>query len=159
MLEWKISDTLFTYFTYSEGFKGGGFDDTPANIPQAITPFDPESATNYELGVKADLFDRRLRINADVFTMDYEDLQVTQTNAACLCNLTDNAASAKIEGVEAEFTLAADRQPAIVTGRLVRRCQVRGLHRVGDQPEHGPAARQFRQPAAAHARDAGERRG
>ena len=107
MLEWKISDTLFTYFTYSEGFKGGGFDDTPANIPQAITPFDPESATNYELGIKADLFDRRLRINADVFTMDYEDLQVTQTNAACLCNLTDNAASAKIEGVEAELTLAA----------------------------------------------------
>ena len=68
MLEWKISDTLFPYFTYSEGFKGGGFDDTPANIPQAITPFDPESATNYELGIKADLFERRLRINADVFT-------------------------------------------------------------------------------------------
>ena len=107
MIEWKISDSVFTYFTYSEGFKGGGFDDTPANVPQATTPFDPESAKNYELGIKSDLFDRRLRINADVFTMDYEDLQVTQTNAACLCNLTDNAASAKIEGVEAEFTLAA----------------------------------------------------
>ncbi len=35
--------------------------------------------------------------------MDYTNLQVTQTNAACLCNITDNAASAEIKGVEAEF--------------------------------------------------------
>ena len=41
-----------------------------------------------------------------VFYMDYTDLQVAQTNAACLCNLTDNAASAEIKGVEAEFELA-----------------------------------------------------
>ncbi len=54
--------------------------------------------------MKSDLFDRRVRINADVFYMDYENLQVTQTNAACLCNITDNAASAEIKGVEAELT-------------------------------------------------------
>ena len=52
------------------------------------------------------MWDRRLRINAAVFYMDYTDLQVAQTNAACLCNLTDNAASAEIKGVEAEFELA-----------------------------------------------------
>ncbi len=51
--------------------------------------------------------------------MDYTNLQVTQTNAACLCNITDNAASAEIKGVEAEFSLPADRQPA------ARRCPVR----------------------------------
>jgi iron complex outermembrane receptor protein len=48
-----------------------------------------------------------MRLNADVFYMDYKDLQVTQTNAACLCNITDNAASAEIKGVEAEFAFAA----------------------------------------------------
>ena len=106
-LDWKITDGIYSYLTYSEGFKGGGFDDTPANIPQATTPFDPEKAKNYELGVKMDLFDRRMRLNADVFYMDYTNLQVTQTNAACLCNITDNAASAKIEGVEAEWELQA----------------------------------------------------
>jgi len=102
-LDWKITEDVFTYLTYSEGFKGGGYDDTPANIPQATTPFNPEKAKNYELGVKSTLWDRRVRLNADVFYMDYNNLQVTQTNAACLCNLTDNAASAKIKGVEAEF--------------------------------------------------------
>jgi iron complex outermembrane receptor protein len=62
---------------------------------------------NYELGIKMDLLDNRMRLNADVFYMDYTNLQVTQTNAACLCNLTDNAASAEIKGVEAEWELAA----------------------------------------------------
>jgi iron complex outermembrane receptor protein len=103
ILEWTVSDDLFLYATYAEGFKGGGFDDTPANIPQATTPFNPEKAKNYEVGIKADLFDDRFRVNAALFLMDYEDLQVTQTNAACLCNITDNAASAEIKGIEAEL--------------------------------------------------------
>ena len=107
ILEWTQSDKLFMYATVARGFKGGGFDDTPANIPQSITPFDPETVTNYEIGFKANLLDRRIRLNADVFLMDYKNLQVTQTNAACLCNLTDNAASADIKGVEAEFQFAA----------------------------------------------------
>ena len=105
-LEWRITDDVFTYLTYSEGFKGGGFDDTPSNIPQATTSFDPENVKNYEVGIKSMMWDRRLRINADVFYMDYTNLQVAQTNVACLCNLTDNAASAEIKGVEAEFELA-----------------------------------------------------
>ena len=106
-LEWKQSDKLFLYGTIARGFKGGGFDDTPANIPQSVTPFNPEKVTNYEIGFKANLLDRRIRLNADVFKMDYKNLQVTQTNAACLCNLTDNAASADIKGIEAEFQFAA----------------------------------------------------
>lgn len=111
-LDWQASDNVFLYATVAKGFKGGGYDDTPANVAQATTPYDPEEATNYEVGIKMDLLDRRMRLNADVFLMDYKDLQVTQTNAACLCNITDNAASAKIKGIEAEFLFA-------VTDRLL----------------------------------------
>jgi outer membrane receptor for monomeric catechols len=75
---------------------------TPLARAQATTPFDPEEVKNYEVGIKSTLWDRRLRINADVLYMDYTDLQVIQTNAACLCNQTSNAASAEIKGVEAE---------------------------------------------------------
>lgn len=105
-LEWTVNEDVFLYGTVAKGFKGGGFDDTPANPAQATTPYNPETVWNYELGIKTDLFDNRVRLNADVFYMDYKDLQVTQTNAACLCNLTDNAASAEIKGMEAEFTVA-----------------------------------------------------
>jgi iron complex outermembrane receptor protein len=119
-LEWTASDQLFMYATVAKGFKGGGFDDTPANIPQAITPFDPETAVNYEIGFKANLLDRRIRLNADIFLMDYKNLQVTQTNAACLCNLTDNAASADIKGIEAEFEfLATDNLRLSLSGSYV----------------------------------------
>jgi len=106
ILEWTVNEDWFLYATYAEGFKGGGFDDTPANVAQATTPFNPEKAKNYELGFKSTLWDRRMRLNAAFFMMDYTDLQVTQTNAACHCNITDNAASAEIKGVEAELQLA-----------------------------------------------------
>ncbi|HEX6572822.1 MAG TPA: TonB-dependent receptor [Steroidobacteraceae bacterium] len=106
ILEWTLNEDWFLYATYAEGFKGGGFDDTPANVAQATTPFDPEKAKNYEIGFKSTLWERRMRLNAAFFMMDYTNLQVTQTNAACLCNITDNAASAEIKGVEAEFQLA-----------------------------------------------------
>lgn len=111
ILEYTHSEDLFLYVTVAEGFKGGGFDDTPANPAQASTPYDPEEVTNYEAGFKASFLDRRMRLNMSLFYMDYKNLQVTQTNAACLCNLTDNAASAEIKGVEAEFQFA-------VTGSL-----------------------------------------
>jgi iron complex outermembrane receptor protein len=106
ILEYTYSEDLFLYATVAEGFKGGGFDDTPANPAQASTPYNPEEVTNYEMGFKASFLDRRMRLNMSFFYMDYKNLQVTQTNAACLCNLTDNAASAEIKGVEAEFQFA-----------------------------------------------------
>jgi len=106
-LDWTPSDNTFVYATVAKGFKGGGFDDTPANPAQGRTPYNPEEATNYEVGFKTTLLDRRMRLNASVFKMDYKNLQVTQTNAACLCNLTDNAASADIKGIEAELEFLA----------------------------------------------------
>jgi iron complex outermembrane receptor protein len=105
-LDWRITGDLYTYLTYSAGFKGGGFDGRPASALQASTPYDPEKAKNYEVGIKWMTWDRRLRINADVFYMDYTDLQVEQLNDDCLCTFIENAASAEIKGVEAEFELA-----------------------------------------------------
>jgi iron complex outermembrane receptor protein len=106
IMEWKQSDALFMYATVARGFKGGGFEDTAATAAAAAQPYNPETVTNYEVGFKSNLLNRRIRLNATVFKMDYKDLQVTQTNAACLCNITQNAASANIKGVEAEFEFA-----------------------------------------------------
>ncbi|MBL8645336.1 MAG: TonB-dependent receptor [Rhodospirillaceae bacterium] len=102
ILSYTPNDDLYFYASYAKGFKGGGYDDTPTNAIAANIPFDPEVVNNYEFGFKSTFLDRRVRLNASIFRMDYTNLQVTQTNAACLCNLTDNAASAKIEGIEGE---------------------------------------------------------
>ena len=101
-VEYRPNDAFMYYATWSRGYKGGGFEDTPANPIAATISYDPETVTNMELGAKLDLFDRRARINVAIFLMDYEDLQATQTDTNCLCNVTDNAADAEIRGIEIE---------------------------------------------------------
>ena len=102
-LEWEPNDSILTYLTYSHGYKGGGFEDTPANPAAATTPYNPETVENIELGLKLDLLDGRARLNTALFSMKYKDLQVTQTDDGCLCNITDNAADANIMGIETEM--------------------------------------------------------
>lgn len=96
-LHYKLSDDVMTYATYSQGFKSGGF-----NIGFLQPAFDPEEITDYEVGIKADLFDRRLRANVSGFYYDYKQLQVNVVEGLQL--VTRNAAKAKIYGVEAEVT-------------------------------------------------------
>ncbi|MEM7707527.1 MAG: TonB-dependent receptor [Pseudomonadota bacterium] len=71
---YQASDDMTFYATISKGFKSGGVQIAPN--PDAET-FDPEELWNYEIGMKADFFDSRLRLNAAAFVMDWEDLQVS----------------------------------------------------------------------------------
>ncbi|MBB6229404.1 iron complex outermembrane receptor protein [Polymorphobacter multimanifer] len=107
--EFKPTDDLLFYATYSTGYKGGGFEDDPANAAAARSGYDPETVDNFEIGAKLELLDNRVRFNIAAFNMRYRNLQVTQTNQDCLCNITDNAADAKIKGVEIEATVALTR--------------------------------------------------
>ena len=115
-VEFTPNDDLLFYATYSTGYKGGGFEDDPANAVAAQSSYDPESVDNYEVGAKIDFFDRRARINVAAFKMRYKNLQVTQTSAACLCNITDNAADAKIKGIEVEATVQPFRGLSLNAG-------------------------------------------
>ncbi|MFC5342846.1 TonB-dependent receptor [Brevundimonas staleyi] len=101
-LEYTPSDDILIYATIAKGYKGGGFEDTPANPAGARFAYDPETVVNYEVGAKIDFLDRRARFNAALFYMDYKNLQVAQQIAACLCNVTDNASDATIKGIEVE---------------------------------------------------------
>lgn len=107
ILEYSISDDMFVYANISEGYKSGGFQDTPSNTPGATTPYDPELVLSYEVGMKSEFMDRRLRVNAALFMMDYENLQVEFTNDVCLCNIVSNASDASIQGAEIEVDFAA----------------------------------------------------
>lgn len=117
--EFSPTENMFFYATWSRGYKGGGFEDDPANPAAAQAGYDPETVENIELGAKLDFFDRRARLNVAAFMMDYQDLQVTQTDDGCLCNITDNAADAEIRGVEAEFTFAATDRLLLWAGGTV----------------------------------------
>ena len=102
IVEYRPNDQVMVYGSVAKGFKGGGWDHLPATAAGARISYNPEKVTNYEVGVKSDLFDRRLRLNVAAFNMDYKDLQVQQLVVECLCTVTSNAGTAKIKGIEAE---------------------------------------------------------
>lgn len=116
ILEYNAGDGFMVYANIAKAFKGGGFEDTPSNPIAGTIAFDPESVTNYELGAKIDFWNNRARVNAAAYYMDYENLQVTQTNADCLCNITDNAADAEIKGIEIEVELALTASLRVFAG-------------------------------------------
>ena len=99
-----VLDSTLLYFTYSKGFKSGGFEMKGLEI----TEFEPESVTNYELGFKIDAFDQRLRFNSAIYHMDYDDIQIRITEQglsfADILLFIDNAGSATIDGFEMELT-------------------------------------------------------
>jgi iron complex outermembrane receptor protein len=106
-IDYKVTQNLFTYFTYSKGFKAGGFDGRPTSAAEGLHSFKPEKLTSYELGIKAVLWDHRIRLNADVYHSDYRDIQL-RTNTVSQGTLvvaTDNAGQARINGFEAELTV------------------------------------------------------
>lgn len=77
-IDYQFNDNVFGYFMASEGFKSGSFVETCASISSCNTPFDRETATQYEFGLKTDLLDRKLRVNASVFFIEFEDVVRSQ---------------------------------------------------------------------------------
>ena len=101
------SESVTLFALLSTGFKSGGFNFF--NLVDGKERFEPETITALELGIKADTWNQRLRINASAFYSDYEDLQVQQFFAASAnappTSVIENAAAAVIQGVELELTL------------------------------------------------------
>lgn len=113
-VNFKPSEDHLFYALVSRGFKSGGFQDTPSSAADALTPFNPETAIQYELGQKSRLFDGRLIWNNTLYWLDYTDLQTRQAQPDGSI-LTNNAGEATIKGFESQlvarpfggFTLAA----------------------------------------------------
>lgn len=100
-----LTAQTLVFATISTGYKAGGINDATAPGQKPVA-FQPEDVTNYEGGLKTRFFGNRLQVNTDVFYMDYRNLQVTQIENP-IGELTVNAASASIYGVEVESTWVA----------------------------------------------------
>ena len=102
-LQYQYSDTVMAYISYAEGFNGGGvnsrFDPTLPN--NGIIAYDSELLKNIELGLRSDLLDNRLRLNATYFTGVWEDIQISEALTPGQTTVT-NGGEAEIEGLEIE---------------------------------------------------------
>jgi iron complex outermembrane recepter protein len=97
------------YATVSRGFKAGGVEAQPV-AEGGNQVYKPETLWNYELGVKSESADKRLRLDADVFFMNWKDIQadyaIGQVSGGGVSFITGvaNAASARSYGFETEAT-------------------------------------------------------
>lgn len=117
-VDYQFTDEVMGYFTYSRGFKGGGFTmrgfppalpgitpGIPANAdPASLVPrFGPEKAEVFELGFKSQLWDNRARLNVAGFVTNYDDLQIlANSGLLAFVPIIVNAGDARMWGVEVE---------------------------------------------------------
>lgn len=105
-LQWLPDESTQYYMSWSKGFRSGGYN--MRNTDPGVTPgpFDQETQSSYEIGMKKDFMDGRVRLNASAFHNKISDMQ-REVNTPGLLGVTQiiaNTATAKIKGFELEAT-------------------------------------------------------
>jgi len=149
--DYRFSPQLMAYATASTGFKGGGVTARPFTKAQATNgTFKPETLTAYELGLKSDLLDRRLRIDVSAFYNNYKNIQLPLADCSVLdgfkpgndpfpCAAVGNAGDGHMYGAEGEVTatplpgLDFDGSISYITGKWTSiSSEVGGSIQLGD---------------------------
>ncbi len=116
-ITWKPKDGTMVYATFSEGFRPGAFNRGPSarvndpinvGVKQLLVPaaYAPDNLINYEMGLKTDLFDRKVTFNASAYYMEWKDTQIGFFNPAAGFGNTafgTNGPTYHIKGVEAQI--------------------------------------------------------
>ena len=125
-LSWKITDDILTYYTWSQGFRPGGFNRGSGFVggssPLAgafLVPigFKPDVLTNNELGWKTRWFDHRVQWNGAIYKEDWKDVQIGIFDPGVTGNLTftTNGPNYRVKGIETELVVRV-MQGLTVTG-------------------------------------------
>jgi iron complex outermembrane receptor protein len=134
-ITWKPKDGTLVYATYSQGFRPGAFNrGSSARVQDPLLPFlgangqgsvvntgngrnfqllvpaayRPDNLTNWEIGLKTDLFDRKVTLNLSGYYMQWKDTQIGFFNPAAGFGNTafaTNGPTYDIKGVEAQLTI------------------------------------------------------
>ncbi|MET0661105.1 MAG: TonB-dependent receptor, partial [Steroidobacteraceae bacterium] len=108
--DYQFTDELFGYVKASTGTRSGANPPfLPGQLPVGFDSleYQPEKVTEYELGIKTELLERRLRINAALFHDKYTDIQQLvplTAQSGGIVNIILSQGKATIDGVELEIT-------------------------------------------------------
>jgi len=103
-IDYRISPRVMLYASAAKGFQSGGFNGR-VYAPRAPESFDPQEMWAYQAGVKTDLLDRRLRLNASAFFYDYQNYQGLSIIPGTINLVVSNIAAVELTGgeIEADF--------------------------------------------------------
>lgn len=96
-LTYKFSDDALAYATVSRGFRPGG-----VNRRGTLPPYQADFIDNYEIGVKTNWWNNRVRFNAAVYQLDWTDIQLSFLGANGLTEIR-NAGNARVRGAEVDL--------------------------------------------------------
>jgi iron complex outermembrane receptor protein len=102
-VQYHFNSDVMAYASWGKGFKAGGWTTRlSAVIPSPkAAEFQPEYSKTWELGLKSQWFERRLRANAALFYTDYDGIQLNIQQG--ISPVYTNAGNAKIKGAELEL--------------------------------------------------------
>lgn len=104
-LDYRVSAAAMVYVRYSQAFKAGLFN----AVSFSPTPVQPERVRSYELGVKTDPL-TWLRLNLAGYYTSYDNLQVNTRDPLTTAVILQNAAAARIFGMEADLAIRATQR-------------------------------------------------
>lgn len=115
-LTWKITPDALVYYTWSQGFRPGGFNRSSGFVSAGQSPlkgifltpigFAPDTLTNNEVGFKTEWLDHRIRFNGTFYREDWKNVQIGLFDPGVLGNLTftTNGPDYRVKGFETEIT-------------------------------------------------------
>jgi outer membrane receptor protein involved in Fe transport len=98
--KYKVNRNTTLYARIAKGFRPGGPNVLPPGAPQELATYDSDSLISYEAGIKAESADHRLSLDAAVFHIDWDDIQLLATDTASGFSFNSNGGKAKSDGVE-----------------------------------------------------------
>lgn len=123
--EYDLTDDINVYGKVIEAYKSGGFNTRDPQVDGNQGPasdgndygfgftdgFEEEKVLSYEFGIKSELMNRRLRINANVFQSEYTDMQLNFILTGTVADTkVTNAGEAEMRGFEMDLTFLATRE-------------------------------------------------
>ena len=102
--DYQMSSMLFLYARTSMAHKSGGFN----KATNGLQAFAPEKVTDYEVGFKADLLDRKLRLNVAAFWANYRNMQrpILSNGTSVPISLTQSVGRSRLPGFEVSVAAA-----------------------------------------------------
>lgn len=107
VLNFRPAKEVLLFASWTRGFRSGGFNNRATNATEAA-PFDDERVDSFELGIKSDLFDRKVRFNATAFLARTSNLQAERVFPdpnGFPATATLNAGTAVSKGIELEVAV------------------------------------------------------
>jgi iron complex outermembrane receptor protein len=99
-LQYHFSDEVMAFVTVSTGAKAGGFNGAAGPRTGDQREYDEETSMNYELGIKSNLFNQRLKLNAALFMTEVDDFQNLSFDAVAAAFFVENAGKQTTAGLD-----------------------------------------------------------